>query len=255
MKKDARWKALLVDDEPSALRELERHLQPYPEIEIVARAHTLKAARHAIAEHQPDLWFLDIQLGNRSGFELIDDGTVQSGFRVVLFVTAYDRYAIDAFDRGGVDYLLKPFRAERFAQSMERLEGLRRMRSGTSSISTGRDGAKMLIAIDGVHHHLSLAEVSCVQAQGDYTEVYTSNGKLGLALMPLKDWEDRLGMSTFLKLSRSALIRIDAVRRIETLENGTLSISGEGIPGSVQCSRRRRKEVMNRLAHATGPCN
>jgi two-component system LytT family response regulator len=204
-------KAVIVDDEALARGYLREMLGAHPEIEIAAECANGFEAVKAIAESAPDLVFLDIQMPKLDGFEvleLIDPGPA------VVFVTAYDEYAMRAFDAHAVDYLLKPFSAERFERALERA----RARLGERTPAVERPPEQRvdrIVVRDGARVHvIALDKLDYVEAQDDYIALH-SGGKSYLKPQPIAEIERQLDAKRFVRIHRSVIVSLERVARIE----------------------------------------
>lgn len=203
-----RWQTLIVDDERLARENLRDLLAAHKEIAIRGEAGTAAEARTLIAAQRPDLIFLDIQMPGGSGFDLL------AGLESpppVIFVTAFDDYAIRAFEVNALDYLLKPVEPERLARALERLgqrnkepyepDGLLRS-TDLVFLDTGRQAV-----------FLEVAKIAAIRAEGNYTRVISSQGAAYLVRVPLHRWQERLPVEVFVMLGRSLVINRSQLRR------------------------------------------
>jgi len=209
-------RAVIVDDEELARGLLREMLKAHPEIEIAAECANGFEAVKAIAETRPDLLFLDVQMPKLDGFEvleLIDPGPA------VIFVTAYDQYAMRAFDAQAADYLLKPFSAERF----ERALGRARSRIGQSredpaqlaAAARGPERPQRIVVRDGPKVHIiPIDRLDYVEAQDDYVALH-SGGKSYLKQQPIAAVEAMLDPARFVRVHRSAIVNLERIARIE----------------------------------------
>ncbi len=204
-------KVVIVDDEALARGYLRELVRAHPEIEITGECANGFEAVKAIAETAPDLVFLDIQMPKLDGFEvleLIDPGPA------VVFVTAYDEYAMRAFDAHAVDYLLKPFSAERFERALERA----RARLGEHAPPVTRPPEQQvdrIVVRDGARVHvIPLDRLDYVEAQDDYIAIH-SGGKSYLKQQPIAEIERQLDARRFVRIHRSAIVSLERVVRIE----------------------------------------
>ncbi|MBW2276337.1 MAG: response regulator [Deltaproteobacteria bacterium] len=233
-------RALVVDDEQLARKYLCEMLKEHTSVQVVGECTNGFEAVKAVAEHTPDLLFLDIQMPKLDGFEvleLIDDGPA------VVFVTAYDQYALKAFDAHAVDYLLKPFSPERLTEAIAKVR--RNLSQGLPPIGdlrraarpdegplrrvVVRDGASVTIVAD--------RDIDFVQAEDDYIAIHTGGRSL-LKHQTIASLEQELDPSLFVRIHRSTIINVDRIDRIELLakdryvaclEDGSqLSISRSG---------------------------
>lgn len=210
-------RAVIVDDEELARGLLREMLKAHPEVEIAAECANGFEAVKAISETAPDLVFLDVQMPKLDGFEvleLIDPGPA------IVFVTAYDQYAMRAFDAHAVDYLLKPFSAERFERALERA----RTRVGEARQSPAvvaslareaGDRPQRIVVRDGPRVHvIAIDRLDYVEAQDDYVALH-SGGKTYLKQQTIAAVEAALDPARFIRIHRSALVNLERIARIE----------------------------------------
>ena len=213
-----KWKALIVDDEELARRLLREMLGAHPEIEIAAECANGLEAMKAVTEYKPDLLFLDIQMPKLTGFdvlELIDPAGI-----AVIFVTAYDQYAMKAFEVQAVDYLLKPFSRERFEAALERAK-CRKSEAwpdAASLAAAARPPGQFLERIvikDGTSVTLiPVRKLDYAEAQDDYVSL-ASEGKKHLKQQTISSLETALDPSLFVRIHRSYVVNFERVARIE----------------------------------------
>jgi two-component system LytT family response regulator len=238
-------KALLIDDERLARAELRRLLGAHPEIEIVGEAPNAAQAEEKISALRPDLIFLDVQMPGRTGFELLAD--LPKAPRVI-FTTAYDQYALKAFDFGALDYLLKPIEPARLAQALARL------RTEVETVAPASSPAGLLGADDQVFLKdgdrcwlVRLSDIRLLESEGNYARVYFDENR---PLIPrtLQALEARLDPALFFRVSRQHIINLRAVRKIEPWFDGGLALwLGEHDP-QIKVARRRAQELRERLS-------
>ncbi|HEY1341662.1 MAG TPA: LytTR family DNA-binding domain-containing protein [Bryobacteraceae bacterium] len=213
-------RAAIVDDEELARALLKEMLRPHTEIEIVAECANGFEAVKAIGETAPDLLFLDIQMPKLDGFEVLE--LIEPGPNpppAVIFVTAYDQYAMQAFDAHAVDYLLKPFNTERFERALERAKsrlGERRPAASLAAAARPPDERPGRIVVkDGSRIHvIPLGKLDYAMAQDDYVALH-SGGKSYLKQQPIGDLEALLDPARFVRIHRSAIVNLERVARIE----------------------------------------
>ena len=212
-----KWKALIVDDEELARKLLRELLGAHPEIEIAAECANGMEAVKAVAEHKPDLLFLDVQMPKLTGFdvlELIDRAGV-----AIIFVTAFDQYAMKAFDVHAVDYLLKPFSKERFEAALERAtsrEAKRQVDAG-ELVAAARTGqyAERIVVKDGTKVSLiAVSKLDYAEALDDYVSL-VSEGKKHLKQQTISGLELALDPALFVRIHRSYIVNLERVARIE----------------------------------------
>jgi two-component system, LytTR family, response regulator len=206
-------KAAIVDDEELARGYLRELLQAHPEIEIVADCANGFEAVKSIAETSPDLLFLDVQMPKLDGFEvleLIDPARAP----VVIFVTAYDQYAMRAFDAQAVDYLLKPFDAARFERALERARARLGDRRPPLEIAPATARERIVVKDGARVHVIPVAKLDYVEAQDDYVALH-SEGKSYLKQQAIASVEAMLDPARFVRIHRSAIVNLERVARIE----------------------------------------
>jgi two-component system LytT family response regulator len=208
-------RAVIVDDEELARAFLREILRNHPDIEVAAECANGFEAVKAVAEHTPDLLFLDVQMPKLDGFEvleLIDPGPA------VIFTTAYDQYAMRAFDAHAVDYLLKPFSAERFDRALERARsrlGERKLPTEVAAARPPSDRPQRIVVKDGTKVHvIPLDKLDYVEAQDDYVALHSA-GKSYLKQQPIGELESALDAARFVRIHRSAIVNLERVARIE----------------------------------------
>jgi two-component system LytT family response regulator len=213
-----KWRALIVDDEELARRLLREMLSGHPEIEVAAECGNGMEAVKAAGEHKPDLLFLDVQMPRLSGFdvlELIDRTGV-----AVIFVTAFDQYAMKAFDVHAVDYLLKPFSRERFEAALERAksrEGKKEMEVAELAAASRPAGqySERIVVKDGTKVSLiPVSKLEYAEALDDYVSL-VSEGKKHLKQQTISGLQLALNPAMFVRIHRSYVVNLERVSRIE----------------------------------------
>ncbi|MCC5835204.1 MAG: response regulator transcription factor [Opitutales bacterium] len=225
----ARLRALLVDDEPPARELLAELLAVHPEIEIVGEAGDVETAYEVYMRELPDLVFLDIQLPGANGFDLI----TMIGDRVaVIFVTAYDQFALRAFDVNALDYLLKPIDPDRLTTALTRAKASLKEPDRLSG-----DG-KVVLQEDGNLRFVDLGSIALIEAQDNYTRVHLVDGPPAFIRRALADWEKQLPEGLLLRVGRSLLVKVEAVRSLktQTRDSAVLTLAGSAPP--IQIGRR-----------------
>ncbi len=213
-----RLRVIIVDDENLARDILREYLSTYPDLEIAAECSNGFEAVKAIGEKKPDLLFLDIQMPKLNGFEVLE--LIEENLAVV-FVTAFDQYALKAFEVHAVDYLLKPFSPERFAETLSRVR--ERLKHGESTkyqqlVSENRERRKPLERVlvrDGTRVHvIPVARIDYVEAQDDYV-CFKSGGKDYLKQETLADLERLMDPERFIRIHRSYILNIERLAKLE----------------------------------------
>ena len=224
-------KTVIIDDEPLARRELRRLLSEFSWLEICGEASTIDEAETVIDALAPDLIFLDIQMPNGNGFDLL--GRLDR-LPHVIFTTAHDQHAVRAFEVNALDYLLKPIEPERLAAALQRLKGL------TGSRGTPPEVLERLFVQDGpTCWFVPLREVRMLSAENNYVRLWW--GKLQpLVARPLTVIEKRLDPKRFFRANRSQIINLDFIDKVDLGISGGLIVQLRGGP-EVDVSRRQAR--------------
>jgi len=215
-----RFRALLVDDEPLARIHLASRLKAHPEIEIVGEAKDVPAAFSLVESARPDVIFLDIQMPKKTGFALLPKLQAIDPQPAVVFVTAFDEYAIRAFEANSLDYLTKPVSAKRLAKTVLRLSNQQGSERGAPP--PAKESGKKLEAEDlvllrekSLTMMVKASEVAAIESQGDYTRIHLNDGKHLMMKQTLSLWESQLPLDLFVRISRSLLVNKKSVARME----------------------------------------
>ncbi len=244
-------KAIIVDDERLARQELKNLLAEYPQLQIVAECNNAESAKKKIEVLKPDLVFLDIQMPGKNGFELLEDLEV---IPRVVFTTAYDEYALKAFEVSAFDYLLKPIETERLKETVAKLEEeIKEDQEEGETSSEPKLGNGKLTAEDRVFlkdgnrcWFVKLSEVSVFESEGNYVKVFFEQNK-PLILRSLNNLEERLDERTFFRANRKFIVNLAWVEGIEEWFNGGFRLSlRDG--KQIEVSRRQAskfKEMMS----------
>ena len=221
-----RLKTLIVDDEPVARKILREELELVEDVEIVAEADSGAAALEQIARHQPDLVFLDLHMPAMGGLDVVRRLKQGTHIPVIVIVTAYDQFAIQAFEAGAIDYLLKPVGQDRLAEAVERARRLT-ARDAVERVAQLQEIAepaaaqrvkKIVGRIGEEYFLLNGDEVYAFQAEGDLVWIITAKRKY-LATQTLKVLQDRLQNTSFRRIHRNALVNVDHIRKMSTLSS------------------------------------
>lgn len=236
-------RAVLIDDERLARRELSDLLQAHPQVEVVGEAGSVNEAVDVIRANRPDLLFLDIQMPREDGFALFERIRVTEE---VIFVTAHDSFAVRAFEVNALDYLMKPVNPRRLAQSLERLRD--EMRAGAAPPPALGYDDSIFLTIGNAPRFVKLASIVCILAEGDYSKVVGPAGPLGLVLKTLKEWESLLPPRQFCRVQRSVIINCERVQRFEPWFNGAYQVYLQGVPQPLAMSRRLARTFRARFS-------
>jgi two-component system LytT family response regulator len=260
-------RAIVVDDEQLARRGIQLRLESFRDIEIVAECGNGREALEAIAREEPDLMFLDIQMPGLSGFDVLAR-IPQESLPMTVFVTAYDRYALDAFEAQALDYLLKPINDTRFLQAVDRVRAAWQQRhaldqraklmklladtrgSGTLDVQTLRDQLHVLTRTypkvlpireeDGTVR-VDVRKIDWIDAAGDYMCVH-ADGKTYVLRETMKSLESMLDPDIFQRVHRSTIVNVNRVRRLRPHTNGEYFLTLED-GQEIKLSRSYRDRV------------
>jgi two-component system LytT family response regulator len=248
-----RLKTIIVDDEPVARRVLRQELELMDDVEVVSEADSGAAALDEIARRQPDLVFLDLQMPAMGGLDVVRRLKNEPRVPVIVIVTAYDQFAIQAFEAGAIDYLLKPVGQDRLANAVDRakrltasdaMERVSRLQAIAEPVA-GRPAKRIVGRIGEEYFLLSGDEVYAFQAEGDLVWIITAKRKY-LATQTLKALAGRLENTSFRRIHRNALVNIDHVRKMSTLSSQRWLITlGNNLEFTV--SKRQARSVRELL--------
>lgn len=225
-----RFKAIVVDDEPGARSLLCSYLDEFSEIQIVAQSNTGEKAIKAIEKFKPDLVFLDIQMPNMDGFEVLKN--ISAPFPLIIFVTAFDEFAIKAFEVSAFDYLLKPFDKSRFNQSLNKAlkalqdknrfkesENLNQLLESLSSNRKSEYKTRLTVKEKSKSVFIQVEDIECIEGYDNYSKIHTSeNVKLGN--YTLKEIESILDPALFTRVHKSFIVNKRKITAIEPFTHG-----------------------------------
>ena len=238
-------KAILIDDERLARQELKNLLASYPEIQVVGEANNAETAIDSIRQLKPDVIFLDIQMPGKNGFELLEE---ISGVPEVVFVTAYDEYAIRAFEVNALDYLLKPVQPNRLAETVKKL-----LNRDAAVPAEAREQSQPLNDSDQVFvkdgekcWFVKLSDIRLFESEGNYVRVHFEKNR-PLILRSLNNLDERLNNRTFFRASRKHIINLKWVESIENWFNGGLMVKLRG-GEQVEISRRQAAKLKDMMS-------
>lgn len=248
-------RVLVVDDEEPARRTLVDLLAAAPNVEVVGECSSARQAVSSIRELSPDAVFLDVRMGGGDGFSVIEEVGVES-MPAVIFVTAYDAYAVRAFEVEALDYLLKPFDEARLRAAVDRArvaaalapeELVARLRAvvGEARPAASRPPRRLRIPSTGRTVFVETDEIDWIQAEDYYARLHTAAGTY-LLRESLASLETRLDPAEFCRVHRSAIIRLDRIRELRPAFRGdAVAFLTDGT--RVRVSRSRRSELEDRL--------
>ncbi len=243
-------KAIIIDDERLARAELRKLLEDFPQIEVVDEASNAEEGVQKIDSHNPDLIFLDIQMPGKTGFEMLQE---LDHAPAVVFTTAYDDYALKAFEVNALDYLLKPIEPKRLADAVEKIKKTLNGHGGQTSGDTVYTSSSLLGEHDQVFvkdgercWFVKLSDVRLFESVGNYAKVFFGPNK-PLILKSLNALEERLDPKIFFRANRKHIINLRCVDKVESYFNGGLLLELKG-GEKIEISRRQTvkfKEMMS----------
>ncbi|HEX5151825.1 MAG TPA: response regulator [Parafilimonas sp.] len=239
-------RAIIVDDERLARAELKKLLQAFPEVDVIDEAANAHEGVDKIDSQNPDIIFLDIQMPGKTGFDLLADLEKAPH---VIFTTAYDEYALKAFEVNALDYLLKPIEPKRLADAVHKLQyEINKERAGVNGVNRGPlTEADQVFVKDGERcWFVKLSEIRLFESVGNYAKVFFANNK-PLILKSLNSLEERLDDHVFFRANRKHIINLRWIEKIEPYFNGGLLVELKG-GEKIEVSRRQTvkfKEMMS----------
>lgn len=229
-------KAIIVDDERLARNELKSLLEEFPNVEVIEECDSAESAIVAVDKLKPDVVFLDIHMPGKDGFGVLEELDFMPH---VIFITAYDEYAIKAFDVNALDYLLKPIQTDRLKEAIDKVKEEELVQiSSTDKLGLNnqvfvKDGDKCWF--------VNLADVPMFESEGNYVRVYFDNNK-PLILKSLNNLANKLDENVFFRANRKFIINLNWIENIESWFNGGLMVklkNGE----QVEISRRQASKL------------
>ncbi len=236
------YNALVVDDERLARKELISMLSEFACIKTIHEADDVKSALKMIETVNPNLIFLDIQMPGETGFDLLNQ-IEYSG--KIIFVTAYDQYAIRAFEVNAMDYLLKPVTAERLQKSINKLEK-EKVKPVETEYNLNYDD-RLFLALGSQMLFVKISSLITIESEGDYTMVYTKEGQKGLVSKSMKEWELRLPTNYFCRIHRATIVNLEFVENIEKWFNYSYRLHIKGKEEPYIISRRYAKQIKEKF--------
>ncbi len=241
------YKVVIIDDERLARNELKKLLAEFPELEVVAEAANADEGIEKIGSHNPDLIFLDIQMPGKTGFDMLAE---LDKVPTVIFTTAYDEYALKAFEVNALDYLMKPIEPSRLADAIHKMEAAHEEELESSAVSglrtTLTEDDQVFVKDGDRCWFVRLADVRLFESVGNYAKVYFGTNK-PLILKSLNALEERLEQKTFFRANRKHIVNLRMIDKVEPYFNGGLLLDLLG-GEQVEVSRRQAvkfKEMMS----------
>ncbi|MBL7871249.1 MAG: response regulator transcription factor [Cyclobacteriaceae bacterium] len=243
---------LIIDDEKLARELLTEFLESFPQIEVIGECSKGTEAVEQINKLKPDLIFLDVQMPGMNGFDVLDEIEHEP---YVIFTTAYDQYAIKAFERNAVDYVLKPLDQERFKLAVDRALKQKKMEEGnleglldslrTVNSRTSYD-SHVFVQKSEKLFNLPVEDIIYLEASGDYTIISTKNDQF-VSSSGIGKLEELMNPDTFIRVHRSTIINVNSLKEIERHFNGGMVVkmqNGKSFPVSRTYAKLIRKKVV-----------
>jgi two-component system LytT family response regulator len=230
--------AILIDDERMARQELLRLLKNHPEINVVAQAEDIEQGYDEIVKHKPDVVFLDIEMPGGTGLTLAEK---LKGEIPIVFCTAYDEFAVDAFALNAVDYLVKPIDPARLAETTIKLI----TPSELTTLPALHDDFKLMVKFSDHMKIIRLGDISRFESIGNHAAIYTAQGKAYLH-SSLNKIEARLDENSYFRASRVDILRLDSIEKLEqNINYGLIAYLNNG--SKVEISRRQASKLKSQL--------
>ena len=237
------FKAIIIDDERLARATLSDMLAEYPLIEIIGESESVAESIRLIINLNPDILFLDIQLSDGTGFDLLNKINYSGK---VIFVTAYDEFAIRAFEVNAIHYLLKPISHKHLSEAIERLEekGVEKVHL---PIINYKYGDRLLVTCGSYLNFIKINSIVTIMAAGDYSLIRTGDGKEFIDSKTMSQWEYRLPENNFVRINRSTIVNFNAIEKTEQRSVNLVLITVKGIQEPFRISRLYYKKIRTKF--------
>lgn len=235
---------MIVDDEPAARNHLERLLKEYPQLEIVAVAGGVAEGREAFREHQPDLVFLDVEMGDGTGFDLLP---FLDPLPKIIFVTAHPHFAVKAFEVRAIDYLLKPVFANRLKAALDRImEPV--FGTAESAPSFQMDDVLFLRTTQG-SIAVTTSDIAWIEAEGNFSYVHASGNRKVMIYRTLSQWEQRLPEDCFFRVDRSLMVNLTRLETVHSLGPNHANLHLRDMPEPLPIGRSAYRRLRSKVEH------
>ncbi|CAN5754061.1 LytTR family DNA-binding domain-containing protein [soil metagenome] len=224
-------RAVIVDDETPAREVLQELLLQHPNVKVIGEANSVTNATALCLDLRPNLIFLDVQMRDGDGFELLPK---LDPIPAIIFVTAYDQFAVRAFEINAVDYLVKPVNPERLAHSLQRI--IRQPQPVLAKVLTEDD--KIFLRSDTKLRVAFVTEISGIEAQENYSLVHLTDGGSMLVRRSMTEWEGILPKQHFLRPHRSLIVNIQAVKKVSMCGRDEIDVEIAGFTAPIRLGRR-----------------
>ncbi|HVW95100.1 MAG TPA: response regulator transcription factor [Mucilaginibacter sp.] len=227
-------KTIIVDDERNAREEIKKLIRDYPEFEIVGEAKNADDAKEMIEQNEIDLIFLDIQMPEKSGFELLE---LLNHVPQVIFITAYDQYALKAFEVSAIDYLMKPVRVERFARAIDRFK----------STDFGKGNERVFVKDGQRYHFIIWSKIYLIESMDNYARLYFDEKNVFLK-SSLNQLEQKLDNTVFFRINRAQIVNLNFIKEVNSGEGGRLKLI-LNMGNSLEVSERQSVKLKKLLSN------
>jgi two-component system LytT family response regulator len=236
------YKAIIIDDENLAREDLKSILKEFVEIDVIGEADNPGEAKRLVDLMNPDIIFLDIQMPGKSGFELLQELHTDAK---IIFVTAYDEFAIRAFEVNAQDYLLKPVNRDRLSLAIEHLQNDKEMK--TEDFRKLEPDDNIFLMVNNSYHFIKVNTFIKIMSAGNYSEIFTESKLKGLVLKSMREWEMRLPENNFVRIHRNAIINLEYLDHIEEWFNYSYQVYLKGLEKPLIMSRRYAAKLKERM--------
>lgn len=240
MKKN--YNAIIVDDERLARLDLISILKEFENIKIIGEAEDVATAESLCRKLNPDIVFLDIQMPGESGFALLEK--ISPDIKII-FVTAYDEYAVRAFDVNAMDYLMKPVNPERLRHTISKLE--QKTDKLVNKYKTLCYEDSLFILLNSQMKFVKISDILVIESSGDYTKISLKNNIKGLTSKPMREWEERLPEKHFIRIHRTAIVNLNFIDKVEEWFNNSFKVFVSGKTEPLLISRRYASKLKEKM--------
>lgn len=237
-------KTIIIDDSKLIRTELKLLLAEFSQIDFAGEAANIQQAVQLVKEIEPDLIFLDIQLKNESGFDLLEKTNVSAK---IIFVTAHNQYAVKAFEVNALDYLLKPIQPKRLKQAIEKLTLTEQSVNIKNELGKISYDDVVYLMINHSPKFFKVAELKAIIAEGKYSFILHGENKKDLVSKTLREWENLLPDKYFVRIHRSTIVNFEFVEKVKKFSNNTYEVYVKSSDVPFKISRRYATKLKSKL--------
>ena len=227
------YKTIIVDDEYWARMTLRHKLEEIPEIEIIGEAGSVAEAVERLSKNSPDVLFLDIQLTDGTGFDVLNKVDYKGK---VIFVTAFDAYAIRAFEINALDYIMKPISDKRLKEAVERIN-IERVPGASDKDLVFKHDDRLMVSHRNFINFVRIRDIVIISAARDYSSIKTDDKKEYLISKTMNEWEERLPEGLFCRIHRSYIVNFEHISEVKKLSSNSADVYIHGIDQPFRVSR------------------